>query len=81
MDLWRINLVQERPSIVLELSEHQYREKVSGLFVSSKNKPDTFFTSDLIPTYGRGPGAEKLRGIYPNTHLYWVMRETLETGL
>jgi alkaline phosphatase len=38
-------------------------------------------TTDLIPTYGRGPGAEKLRGIYPNTHIYSVMRETLETGL
>jgi alkaline phosphatase len=38
-------------------------------------------TSDPIPTYGRGPGAEKLRGIYPNTHIYSVMRETLETGL
>jgi alkaline phosphatase len=38
-------------------------------------------TTDLVPTYGRGPGAEKLRGIYPNTHIYSVMRETLETGL
>ena len=38
-------------------------------------------TSDPIPTYGRGPGAEKLRGIYPNTHVYSVMRETLEAGL
>jgi alkaline phosphatase len=38
-------------------------------------------TSDLIPTYGRGPGAENLRGIYPNTHIYSVMREALETGL
>jgi len=38
-------------------------------------------TSDPIPTYGRGPGAEKLRGIYPNTHIYSVMRETLEAGL
>jgi len=38
-------------------------------------------TSDLVPTYGRGPGAEKLRGIYPNTHIYSVMRETLEAGL
>jgi len=37
-------------------------------------------TSDLVPTYGRGPGAEKLRGIYPNTHLYSVMREALEAG-
>ena len=35
-------------------------------------------TSDPVPTYGRGPGAEKLRGIYPNTHIYSVMRETLE---
>lgn len=38
-------------------------------------------TSDLVPTYGRGPGAEKLRGIYLNTHIYSVMRETLEAGL
>jgi alkaline phosphatase len=37
-------------------------------------------TSDPVPTYGRGPGAEKLRGIYPNTHIYSVMREALETG-
>jgi alkaline phosphatase len=37
-------------------------------------------TSDPVPTYGRGPGAEKLRGIYPNTHIYSVMRETLENG-
>ncbi len=37
-------------------------------------------TSDPVPTYGRGPGAEKLRGIYPNTHIYSVMRETLERG-
>jgi len=35
-------------------------------------------TSDPVPTYGRGPGAEKLRGIYPITHIYSVMRETLE---
>jgi alkaline phosphatase len=37
-------------------------------------------TSEPVPTYGRGPGAEKLRGIYPNTHLYSVMRESLEAG-
>jgi len=37
-------------------------------------------TSDPVPTYGRGPGAENLRGIYPNTHIYTVMRETLERG-
>jgi len=35
-------------------------------------------TSTPVPTYGRGPGAEKLRGIYPNTHIYSVMRDTLE---
>jgi alkaline phosphatase len=35
-------------------------------------------TSDPVPTYGRGPGAEKLRGIYPNTHIYSVMRDALE---
>lgn len=38
-------------------------------------------TSDLVPAYGRGPGAEKLRGFYPNTHIYTVMREALEAGL
>jgi len=38
-------------------------------------------TSDVVPTYGRGPGAEKLRGIYPNTHINTVMREALEAGL
>ncbi len=38
-------------------------------------------TSALVPTYGRGPGAERLRGIYMNTHIYSVMREALETGL
>jgi alkaline phosphatase len=38
-------------------------------------------TSGAVPTFGRGPGAEKLRGIYPNTHIYSVMRETLEAGL
>jgi len=37
-------------------------------------------TSDPVPTYGRGPGAKKLRGIYLNTHIYSVMRETLESG-
>jgi len=35
-------------------------------------------TSDPVPTYGRGPGAEKLRGIYPNTHIYSVMRGAFE---
>ena len=35
-------------------------------------------TSDLVPAYGRGPGAEKLRGVYPSTHIYTVMREALE---
>ncbi len=38
-------------------------------------------TSEPVPTYGRGPGAEKLRGIYPNTHINSVMREVLEAGL
>jgi len=37
-------------------------------------------TSDPVPTYGRGPGAEKLRGIYPNTHIYTVMHDALERG-
>jgi alkaline phosphatase len=34
--------------------------------------------SNPVPIYGRGPGAEKLIGIYPNTHIYSVMRQTLE---
>ena len=38
-------------------------------------------TTDPVPTYGRGPGAEKLRGIYPNTHIHSVMREALEASL
>jgi alkaline phosphatase len=38
-------------------------------------------TTEPVPTYGRGPGAEKLRGIYRNTHIYSVIRETLEAGL
>jgi alkaline phosphatase len=37
-------------------------------------------TSDLVPTYGRGPGAANLRGFYPNTHIYEVMRTALESG-
>jgi alkaline phosphatase len=35
-------------------------------------------TSELVLTFGTGPGAEKLRGIYPDTHIYSVMREALE---
>jgi len=35
-------------------------------------------TSGPVLAFGRGPGAEKLRGIYPNTHIYSVMRESLE---
>ncbi|MDA0679697.1 MAG: alkaline phosphatase [Proteobacteria bacterium] len=35
-------------------------------------------TSDLVPTYARGPGADKFRGAYRNTHIYDVMREALE---
>ncbi len=35
-------------------------------------------TSDPVFAFGAGPGAEKLRGVYPNTHLYDVMKETLE---
>jgi len=38
-------------------------------------------TSDPVPTFGRGPGAEKLRGIYLNTNVYSVMRESLEAGI
>jgi alkaline phosphatase len=37
-------------------------------------------TIEPVPTYGRGPGAEKLRGVYTNTHLYSVMREVLEAS-
>jgi alkaline phosphatase len=34
-------------------------------------------TSDPVLTFGIGPGAEKLQGVYPNTHIYSVMREAL----
>jgi alkaline phosphatase len=35
-------------------------------------------TSDPVFTFGIGPGAEKLRGIYPDTHIYDVMKSALE---
>ena len=31
-----------------------------------------------VLTFGRGPGAENLRGVYENTHLYRVMKDALE---
>jgi alkaline phosphatase len=34
-------------------------------------------TSDPVFAFGAGPGAEKLRGVYPNTYLYDVMKEAL----
>lgn len=34
-------------------------------------------TSDPIPTYGSGPTAERLRGVYTNTHLHGVMKDFL----
>lgn len=34
-------------------------------------------TSDPVPTYGTGPSAERLRGVYTNTHLYDVMKDFL----
>jgi alkaline phosphatase len=35
-------------------------------------------TTDLVLTFGLGPGAENLRGIYPNTHIYEIMNNALE---
>ena len=35
-------------------------------------------TSDPVFAFGIGPGAEKLRGLYANTHLHDVMKATLE---
>lgn len=37
-------------------------------------------TIEPVLTYGAGPCAEKLRGIYNNTHIYSVMKEALSTG-
>jgi alkaline phosphatase len=34
-------------------------------------------TIDPVLTFGRGPGAERLRGVYPDTFLYTVMKEVL----
>ena len=34
-------------------------------------------TSEPLLTFGRGPGAEGLRGIYDNTHVYDVVRDAL----
>jgi alkaline phosphatase len=37
-------------------------------------------TSDPVLTFGIGPGAEDLRGVYVNTHLYDVMKRSLESA-
>jgi len=36
-------------------------------------------TTDPVLTYGRGPSAERLRGVYWNTHIYDVMKDALST--
>ena len=53
----------------------------TGLVTNMRITSTGEHTSDPVPTYGRGPGAEKLRGIYSNTHVYSVMRESLEAGI
>ena len=35
-------------------------------------------TTDPVLAFGSGPGAEKLRGVYLNTHIYEVMKSALE---
>ncbi|HEX9723781.1 MAG TPA: alkaline phosphatase [Vicinamibacteria bacterium] len=37
-------------------------------------------TTDPLLTFGVGPGAEDLRGVYVNTHLYGVMKRSLEAA-
>ena len=37
-------------------------------------------TTDPVLTFGIGPGAEALRGVYVNTHIYDVMRQSLEAA-
>lgn len=37
-------------------------------------------TTDPVLTFGAGPGAEGLRGVYLNTHIYEVMKQSLGTG-
>jgi alkaline phosphatase len=34
-------------------------------------------TTEPVLTFGRGPGAEKLRGVYENTHVHTVMMDAL----
>ena len=34
-------------------------------------------TTEPVLTFGRGPGADRLRGIYDNTHIHDVMKEAL----
>ena len=49
----------------------------------SKDQLEIFFRQNASYSYilqQTGADPEKLRGIYPNTHIYSVMRETLETG-
>jgi alkaline phosphatase len=35
-------------------------------------------STDPILTFGSGPGAEELRGVYPNTHIFEIMKKALE---
>ena len=37
-------------------------------------------TSEPVLTFGIGPGAEGLRGVYRNTHLHDVMKQSLEAA-
>lgn len=37
-------------------------------------------TVDPVLTYGTGPGAEGLRGVYVNTRLYAIMKEAMDGG-
>ncbi len=36
-------------------------------------------TTEPVLTFGRGPGASRLRGLYENTHLFTVMQEALSS--
>lgn len=70
----------------LEESRHFYGdpESNSACLLGRALAPHTFVawstgghTSEPVLTFGRGPGAERLRGIYENTHVHDVMKDAL----
>ena len=45
------------------------RDSINAAFTSD------YHTATMVPVFAFGPGAEKFRGIYPNTAIYTKMRQ------